>query len=252
MALPYATITPQRRARVEEARRLRAEGLLQREIGERMGLGRAVVSELLSDPWREKAQARRIGYGGTCKDCGAATDGSAGVQYAPDYCGDCMRRRQHHGRYWTKERILEAVHRFAEEYGRQPTSTEWLAARDCEKPEWAPYTGTVLGEFGSWAAAMHAAGFESRVGIKIRKARKRTPTERTVGMFHVLTQNGENEWKDLGVFPGNRQQAVNQALTENPPQNGDCRVTTVQTQSWIESPVKGTQKIVYEIVGADG
>jgi Homing endonuclease associated repeat len=244
MTKTYTVITPERRKRVAEARRLRAQGLLQREIQEKMRLSRSAVSDLLTDPWREKAQARRARYGGTCQRCGAPTDGSAGPSTPPPtLCGKCALDEQHERRHWTKERILEAVHRYAEENGRQPSSQEWLGTAGKDRPPWAPPTPTVIREFGSWSACMNAAGFESYTGIKIRKGGT------GIKMYHVFVEQSDGVWKDVGNFEGNKQQAVQAAFAEHPPVNGEpTRILLVHSHSFAPQTIRPVQKVVYEMV----
>lgn len=244
MTKTYAVITPERRKLVAEARRLRAQGLLQREIQEKMRLSRSAVSDLLTDPWREKAQARRARYGGTCQRCGAQTDGSAGCSKPPPtLCIECSSAELHERRHWTKERILEAVHRYAEEKGRQPLSQEWLGIAGNHRDPWAPPTPTVIREFGSWSACMNAAGFESYKGIKIRKGGS------GIRMYHVLVEQTDGVWNDLGNFEGNKQQAVQAAFAEHPPANGEpTRILLVHSQSFVPQTIRPVQKVVYEMV----
>jgi len=237
MAEGYS-VTDERRARVARVRELRSRGMLQKEIAKEMGVSRNTVSDLLTDPWREKANLRRTKYGGQCERCGAQTDGSRGPAHgAPPLCTNCSRIVKHEERYWTSERILEAVARFFRETGRQPISQDWLY--NDTRPEWAPYTSVVLREFGSWAKCMKAAGFVSYVGIKHRKRRSE--------MYHVLTEQADGSWKDIGVFTGNQQQAVNSAFAANPPENGTMpRIALVHSNSWVLKTVTPVEKVVYE------
>lgn len=167
------------KARIELAARaaeLRALGKRPREIGEVMAAeeGRAkpfshkTVREWLNDPDGSKLKARKDSYRGTCVDCGARTDGSNGRANAPERCHPC---RSAYDTIWTRETVIDAIRAFADRYGQQPTSWEWnpslarlngrddFAARFTQDGCW-PHTESVRGVFGTWNAAIEAAGFE--------------------------------------------------------------------------------------------
>lgn len=59
---------------------------------------------------------------------------------------------------WTRERIVSALQAWALEHGRPPSGTDWRVTGLWEHPS----TGTVLLKFGTWNAAMVAAGFQPR------------------------------------------------------------------------------------------
>jgi HNH endonuclease len=70
--------------------------------------------------------------------------------------------------YWTHDRILEAIVRWAELHdGKPPVSTEWNRANDDY-----PTSFVVKREFGSWARAIEQAGFDKPT----RGGRKRSAT----------------------------------------------------------------------------
>ena len=60
---------------------------------------------------------------------------------------------------WTEETIVEAIHRWYARYGRLPNATLWRA-RGIDPPH--PPSSTVQNKFGSWNAAIEAAGFTPR------------------------------------------------------------------------------------------
>lgn len=92
-----------RAERAAEATRLRAQGLSQLEIAERLGVSRSYASDLYGDPDRKKALARRERYRGVCEICGKPTTGSEGRAKAPRRCaehnpGGETARRRHSGK----------------------------------------------------------------------------------------------------------------------------------------------------------
>lgn len=63
------------------------------------------------------------------------------------------------GRYWPRERIIEAIRAWAAEHGSPPTVSLWRTAGETR-----PAVATVVYHFGSWNAAIRAAGLEPRSG----------------------------------------------------------------------------------------
>lgn len=142
--------TPERLERAREAARLRAGGLKLREIGARIGASPQMVSDLLLDPDGSRARARKDGYRGACRSCGARTSGSNGPAKAPDLC--------HPRRVWTREKAVAAIQAWAAEHGRPPGASEWQQKID--PPGSRPSSRMVQILFGTWNAGIAAAGFE--------------------------------------------------------------------------------------------
>lgn len=59
-------------------------------------------------------------------------------------------------RTWTREKVIEAIKRFHAEHGRPPTQKDWVRRGD-----WWPAFSTAARPFGSWGAAIVAAGYVS-------------------------------------------------------------------------------------------
>lgn len=146
-----------REERVEQARALRAQGYKVRELPDLMGVSIGAIRSYLYDPDRSKEKARKDSYRGRCEDCGAPTDGTNGREAAPKLCLSCLGVRTHEERKWTPETILAAIRLFVEENGRRPSSGEWHRA---DRDRRFPPPQAVQREFGTWNAAIEAAGCE--------------------------------------------------------------------------------------------
>jgi hypothetical protein len=93
--------------------------------------------------------------------------------------------------YWTRERILRALQRDAKARGKAPSSTEWRRALGVQQLAFSrrgqrrPSLSTVLLVFGSWNAALTAAGLPTRTryGTGKRKFCKRGHPLRGSNLF---------------------------------------------------------------------
>ena len=149
---------------------MREEGKFYREIVEALGVSRQVVYHWVDDPDGAKKRARIDSYRGSCKDCGAPTDGSCGPANTPERCLRCARE---FATRVARERIIECIKRWADTHGGiPPTATDWNASQsrarghlarvaEYEAGDWESTTN-VRGRFGSWNAAIEAAGFTPR------------------------------------------------------------------------------------------
>jgi HNH endonuclease len=131
---------------------LRARGLRLAEVADLLGVSPTYASDLVRDPDGALARARKRRNGGCCLDCGGPTDGSNGRAKAPGRCAPCARRHRLEHAIWPRERVILALLTFAHERGRAPTAGE--AGRACGLPS----HGVVMRRFGSWRAALEAAG----------------------------------------------------------------------------------------------
>lgn len=101
-------------------------------------------------------RCRKYQYGGTCRDCGGHTDGGNGRALAAVRCAACDRVHRAANRRWTDDAIIDAIRRWNDVHGRPPGATQWARAtrgRDY------PSLGIVQRSFGTWNAAIAAAGF---------------------------------------------------------------------------------------------
>lgn len=154
--------------RATRATALRERGLKLREIAAEMGEPISTVHELITDPDLSKHHARmRQRYGGICIDCGAPTSWPRGpIRNGPaKRCAACASVAQI---VWTRELIIAALHEWTRLYGRTPSSVAWNPSLARSKGQldlverfyagrW-PSTSIVQKRFGSWNAAIDAAG----------------------------------------------------------------------------------------------
>jgi Homing endonuclease associated repeat len=134
-----------RAQREELARTLRDEGLLMREIAQRMGVATSTVDGYLNDPGGGRLRARKDSYRGACERCGGPTHGSNGTHRAPRVCLECIS--------WTDEAIIAALRAWAQKYGASPKEVAWRRAG-----EGHPSSTCVSQHFGTWNRALTAAG----------------------------------------------------------------------------------------------
>jgi hypothetical protein len=141
---PARRIAPRRglEERIAAAQRLSAEGLAASEI--------AALLEIAPRTVRGYLRAR------PCLDCGTPVVTS-------DRCGRCVARRPD----WTRAQAVSAIGAWVEEEGRVPVPADWVPTADVSRrwgrefPRW-PSEVTVRTLFGSWRAAVIAAGFRPR------------------------------------------------------------------------------------------
>jgi hypothetical protein len=143
--------------RVVEAQRLHADGWTLAEIAELWNVSATTVHGWIRDPDLSRQRARRDSYRVPCPECGRPMSGEG------ETCGACRKT-------WTRDAVVAAIRDWADEHdGVPPTSTEFNppvgspARVERESGRW-PARSTVLAAFGSWNAAMLAAGFQPRHG----------------------------------------------------------------------------------------
>lgn len=121
-------------------------------------------------------KCRKTQYAGECIDCGKKLNGSDGRgPNAAKRCVQCAGIATGAEReIWTRDQIIARMHEWAAEHGEQPAMTDWnpFKARSMNDPERAerfeaadghwPWMASVVEKFGSWNAAIEAAGFGAR------------------------------------------------------------------------------------------
>jgi hypothetical protein len=111
-------------------------------------------------------------YTGTCVDCGGRT-GFSGTSVPSERCSGCTRE---HLRIWTRERVLADMVDWFDLFGEPPSAHDWNQTL-CRSRGWTwrveryegtrrrwPFSSGVQELFGSWNAAIEAAGFTAMYG----------------------------------------------------------------------------------------
>jgi hypothetical protein len=161
---PVDRVAERRRAAALARHYRDSEQLSIAEIARRLGRAPATVKAYLYDPTGEKARAVKSRYRGSCRSCGAATSPRNGKGDPYAYCHRC--RPGAAAPQWTRERVRDALRRWAERYGRAPSSYDWSrtharrrgaeALRRLEAGDW-PAPATVYKLYGTWASALDEA-----------------------------------------------------------------------------------------------
>lgn len=168
------------RPQVEQAVGLWRRGFTGLEIARVMEVGRARAYELLGDPTQAKATKRKHRLYGACAVCEARVYNNGSTP--PKRCRACDARLKNER---ARQRMLAALWEWAERYGSPPTASDWrrapstlrrlhpdrqrqILARHRDR-HWPPASG-VQNAFGSWNAALEAAGLEP-----LARGRRREP-----------------------------------------------------------------------------
>lgn len=130
-----------------------------REIAQSTGLSRTYIYGLMSDPHGRGVDARRLRCTKQCDECGGPCHSRGS-----DRCQQCFIAAY---AVFVRIRHIEAIRLWAELYGAPPVAQDWSATAARVNPErWArwdrfdwPGLRAVQDVFGSWNAAIEAAGF---------------------------------------------------------------------------------------------
>ena len=148
----------------EEAQHLKRLGWGYTRIAARLEVPRSTVIRWVNPASAERqritARRRKESYRGTCRVCGASTNGGNGPGTASDLCWHC---RPNEHRTWTREAVIAAIQAWAAEHGRPPGARDWLHADpDGRWPAASGIYRTVSNPtalFSRWAEAIEVAGF---------------------------------------------------------------------------------------------
>lgn len=132
--------------------RMRAQGMMFKDIGQALGISTSLAHDYYSDPDGSKVRARKERYAFPCVECGAKTN-PGGTDRGTGMCDSCARKAS---KVWTPEAITTAVKRWADEHGGvPPTASQWQKGG-----EYWPANATVVATVG-WRNAILAAGFDA-------------------------------------------------------------------------------------------
>lgn len=143
----------------QKASELRSEKKLIREIAVELGVPKPTVTRWLNEEFerRERANARRrkFSHKRRCPRCSRKMSDKAQL------CATCRWQAQTDDRYWTRERIIDAMRVWALQHGHAPTLREWQRSGKGRPAAWT-VTGGKYPPFSSWSEAIKAAGFNPR------------------------------------------------------------------------------------------
>lgn len=162
-----------RAEKVAKAQELRGGGLKLREIAEAMGAPISTVGQWLDDPDGARSRARKRRYDLTCRICRGRVNGTSPGKMRDREHPVCATCAPAYYAKWNRETVAAAIQRFAERYGEPPSAWDFNVslARATGHPEVAerfyrdgdyPHYSSIQYVFGSWNAAIAAAGFEPR------------------------------------------------------------------------------------------
>lgn len=148
----------------QRARELREEGLTLRAIGERLGASPTTIHRWVNPQYarrqNEASRKYKVSLRGTCRECGGITKYSAKRgRPVSDICAPCYHRLRYENRKWTRATIIQEIKHYSARYGGPPAASDWTGANKRRDGHRYPPLQSVQREFGSWAAAIEAAGF---------------------------------------------------------------------------------------------
>lgn len=154
MSAPKHRTAQPRHILADQAARLHADGLNGLQIAAQLNISKSYACELLTDPTGDRSRERKERYAGTCTECGAKTSYTVG-----GYSELCLPCANDARLVWTTDAIICAIQEWADDHGGiPPTATQWRAPG--ARRGVYPCLTRVQGRFGSWNAAIVAAGFE--------------------------------------------------------------------------------------------
>lgn len=172
-----------RAERVSMARVAYLGGETPTEFARRHGLSGSAASQYLNDPDDSKRRARIDGYRTPCPYCGRPMTGCYGKVQRSKACPVCAPKHQARAKKWTRESLIEIILAFERDVGRppamtdfspgiRPTSLGYFRRQRRKERLGLPAGSTVIRLYGSWNAAIAAAGFTPRARHGTRESRR--------------------------------------------------------------------------------
>ena len=130
-----------------EAQTLRAKGNTYESIAYKLGVSLTAAYGLVNpDKYKDCLERNRLRRRSLkCPQCDKT------MQFASTTCKSCQK-------IWDKDKIIAAIKMYFSENGKTPTAKCWRKSGTGVYPT----SATVHSTFGSWNAAIEAAGFETR------------------------------------------------------------------------------------------
>lgn len=141
----------------EQAARLRAEGLLTKDIAQLIGVPQPTVIRWLNPALeaRGRVVARKTKYSKRrkCLNCNRRVSDTSVL------CLACYKKKNLAERPWPRERVIESIQRWAAEKGAPPSYQQWLKSGGDQHPSMWTIVRGPNPVFESWQEALDAAGF---------------------------------------------------------------------------------------------
>lgn len=123
-------------------------------------------------------RCRKLSYDLICVECGGRVDGTTPSKI-PDLDEPvCIKCAGAHYAVWTAEAVLLAIQEWADEHGGIPPSANQARACHALDPSALPNVNHVRYRWGTWNAAIRAAGFEPHAGGPVGGYTPLTPEQR--------------------------------------------------------------------------
>lgn len=204
--------------RTAQIRQLQTHGFSRREIAASLGLSPQTISNYINDPDGSKQKHRRQRYRRRCIDCGQlAADGSGGYRRGSVRCAACAAAYMRSQQYWTRERLLDAVQRWAAQHGSPPCVRDWIHvdpvggfpnAMNCYRDK----RSTPHAPFRSWNEMIAAAGFTPRTSRYARTGERGLHAQSRKLLVWLREHPGEHTTLEITVACGGNRRTASRTL----------------------------------------